>query len=571
VQAKNPTVAEYAISRIADLGIRHVFGLPGDFAFPVDDAITADPRLTWVVSSNELNAAYSADGYARTFGAAMLTTTYAVGELSAINGVMGSKAEHLPVFHIAGAPPARSTRAGLPLHHSMGDGVTGQFFELSAASACVSAKLDPMNAIVEMERVVATAVRNRQPAFIQIPMDYAHMEVVGTPIKGAPLSEIQPIQSDPEEMKVALAAVSKRVAEAKRPVILAAFRLARYGLSDELVRLLDATGIPFATTGIDKGVGPEGHPGFLGMYKGAGSQESVIRAVEEADLVLNLGGALFDDLSTSFNTAHISRDALVTINPDSVIMTHHGDELQAATRSYGPVWIKDVMKALIDMGKHTSAASPPDPAPAPAPATNGTGGLTYAVTTSHIEKFLTPSDVFMVETGTSSFYMTNVRLPSGCKWHNQTLWGSIGWATPATFGAAMGAPDQRVILVTGDGAHQLTATEIGVMGRYKVNPIIVVINNGWFGVEEYLDRNAHCEYNMLAQWNYSKIPEAMGCSEWLCLRVETESEFAEALSKARNHTSGVYIEAVLAEPLLPALSSDGLARAYHNKPMPEDA
>lgn len=101
----NPTVAQYAVRRLADLGIKHAFGVPGDFAFPIDDAIADEPRLQWVVTTNELNASYAADGYARVNGCALLTTTYGVGELSAINGIMGCKAEHLVVFHLVGAPP----------------------------------------------------------------------------------------------------------------------------------------------------------------------------------------------------------------------------------------------------------------------------------------------------------------------------------------------------------------------------------------------------------------------------------------------------------------------------------
>lgn len=58
---QNPTIAAYVVDRLADLGISHVFGLPGEFSFPFDDAIEANDRLSWIISSNELNAAYSAD------------------------------------------------------------------------------------------------------------------------------------------------------------------------------------------------------------------------------------------------------------------------------------------------------------------------------------------------------------------------------------------------------------------------------------------------------------------------------------------------------------------------------
>ena len=83
-----PTVAEYVVDRLADLGIDRVFGVPGDYAFPFDDAIEDCDRLQWIACANELNAAYAADGYARVYGASILSTTYGVGELSALNGVM---------------------------------------------------------------------------------------------------------------------------------------------------------------------------------------------------------------------------------------------------------------------------------------------------------------------------------------------------------------------------------------------------------------------------------------------------------------------------------------------------
>ena len=75
------------------IGIRDVFGVAGDFAFPIDDAVSNNKEMRWVGSCNELNAAYSADGYARIHGMAALCTTYGVGELSAINGVAGCYAE----------------------------------------------------------------------------------------------------------------------------------------------------------------------------------------------------------------------------------------------------------------------------------------------------------------------------------------------------------------------------------------------------------------------------------------------------------------------------------------------
>ncbi|WP_197711896.1 thiamine pyrophosphate-binding protein [Polynucleobacter necessarius] len=115
-----PTVAEYVIQRLAELGIDRVFCVPGDYTFPFDDAIEVSNSVQWVVCANELNAAYAADGYARINGVAMLTITYGVGKLSAINGVMGAKAQRLPVFHLVDAPSTRIQKQGLITHHTLG-------------------------------------------------------------------------------------------------------------------------------------------------------------------------------------------------------------------------------------------------------------------------------------------------------------------------------------------------------------------------------------------------------------------------------------------------------------------
>src|SRR6476469_6705171 len=88
--------------------------------------------MKWIGCSNELNASYAADGYARARGAAMLSTTYAVGELSAINGVMGAKAERSLVFHVVGMPSYQNQRLRKTMHHTFGDAVFGNFVDISA-------------------------------------------------------------------------------------------------------------------------------------------------------------------------------------------------------------------------------------------------------------------------------------------------------------------------------------------------------------------------------------------------------------------------------------------------------
>lgn len=561
------TVAEYAVNRIASLGIRHVFGLPGDYSFPINDAIEEHHGLEWILSSNELNASYSADGYARVHGAAMMTTTFGVGELSAVNGLMGCMAERLPVFHLVGAPSSRIMRARRVMHHSLGDGRYDHFVPIMAAASCAHAVLDPVNAVGEIERVIATALRERRPAYFLLPEDYARMPVLGTIPEPFSLGQWTPPPSEPGELEAALRLIGERLGKARHPVVLPSFTLARYGLESEASRFLEERGIPFATGVMDKSILGEDHPLYIGSYKGEFSRPEVRARVEEADLVIDLGGIFFDDLSTGFSSTHLHRGNFISIQPYQVVIGEKDDGIQSYSRSFSPVWIGDVIRG-IPSSPHPAADSSRDhPRPLPAPS-EGTPAerISFPSLRTRIQSFLGDGDLLVAETGTSSLQLSTILLPKGARYLNQSLWGSIGWATPATLGICLAAPERRVILVTGDGSHQLTATEIGVMGKYGVKPIILVANNRLFGIEEFLEGNASREYNRIARWRYADLPAAMGCGDWFTTIVRTNGELEEALANARSEDRAAYIEVDLGEPLLSPLPRELLLKEYELEP-----
>src|ERR1700732_3733103 len=284
MNTKSTTVIDYIVQRLADEGVEHCFGVPGDYAFPVCDAVDRNPNIKWIGCSNELNASYAADGYARARGAAMLSTTYAVGELSAINGVMGAKAERSLVYHVVGMPSYQNQRLHKIMHHTFGDGIFGNFVNISAQAACCHAVIDPDNCMIEMERVIAEARRNNQPAYIVVPADYARAPV--TPTEVSPVT----LKSDEASLKKAVAAIAERVRGAKSIVAFPAFTVARLRLQKEARQAIEALGCPFATTTMEKCIIDESHPQFAGLYAGALSAEKTRKIVEDAELVLDLGG-----------------------------------------------------------------------------------------------------------------------------------------------------------------------------------------------------------------------------------------------------------------------------------------
>src|ERR1700757_561813 len=213
------SVADYIVERLAAEGIDHCFGVAGDYAFPICDAVDSSAKVKWIGCANELNASYAADGYARIRGAAMLATTYGVGELSAINGVMGAKAERSLVFHVVGMPSYQNQRLRKTMHHTLGDGIFDKFIDISAQAACSHAVINPDNCMIEMERVIAEARRNNQPAYIVVPSDYAQAPVTPT--------EVHPrmLKSNEASLKKAVGAITERIKNAKSIVVLPAFTI----------------------------------------------------------------------------------------------------------------------------------------------------------------------------------------------------------------------------------------------------------------------------------------------------------------------------------------------------------
>ena len=534
----NPTVAQYTLARLSQLGIDRIFGVPGDYAFSIDDAAEQVPGLEWVVCANELNAAYAADGYARIRGAAMLTTTYGVGELSAINGVMGSLTHRLPVFHLVGMPSERIQIQNLVTHHNLGDTNYSRFLPISGAAAGVTAILTPTNCVEELERVIREALRLSKPAYIAISELSGYSPIVGTPVTGKPLAEIKRQTSVPAELENALATILLRLEAAKNPVAIVTALTARYGLRAQVHELLGKINLPAAIAPAEKGSLDESIPQFIGLYHGDfSSPASVKQVIESADLVLDIGGIILSELNAGLFTDNLDRERMISIRDNHV---------QIGTKIFVNTAFDDVLAGLLAKVK-----TRPQPVVSEKidilPATgNGDDKLSSATFYPRLQRCLKSGDTLVVETGTCMMHLNPMVLPKGVGAEGQGLWGSIGWATPATLGVCLAKKSGRTWMVTGDGSHQLTLNELGVMGRYGIKPVIFVINNDIYGVEDYFSERGHI-YDDIARLNYHLLPEAFGCKGWLTAKVGTVAELDDILGKIEKHDGAAYIQVLIPE------------------------
>jgi indolepyruvate decarboxylase len=538
----NRTVIEHVLSRLYDIGIRDIFGVAGDYAFPIEDAICADPRFRYIGNCNELNAAYAADGYARIRGLSALTTTYGVGELSALCGIGGSYAEYLPVIHLVGMPSSRVQAARRLVHHTLGNGEFDLFSRMTQPVVCAQAIMTPENCVSETDRLIAAAVAQRRPVYMGIPADFAGMPFAGRPKPAGPPA------TDRIALEAAVRAIVAQVAASRTACVLPGIIVSRCGLQREAAAVIDASGLPFATMFMDKCVLDETHPNYIGMYDGRLMNEEVRAFVEGCDCVLGIGAMLTDFNSGAF-TATLDRSRSINIMPDRV---------RVGTAVYYNVGMKDVLNQLAARLPHKDVRAPrADGLGEPAGAEDG--GITADYLYPRWQKMLRPGDILVCETGTTSMGLAFASMPKGATFQNQTLWGAIGWATPAAFGAALASPHRRTILITGEGSHQLTAQEVSQFHRFRLKPIIFVLNNGGYLIERLLGRNPDACYNDVAQWHYQKLPEALGCDGWFSARATTCGELDKAIETAEKGASGAYIEVVTDRN-----AASPLARKFHD-------
>src|SRR5256886_8947509 len=238
---KATTIGEYLIERLHAHGVRHVFGIPGDYVLSFYEQLQRSP-LRIINTCDEQGAGFAADGYARVRGLGVVCVTYCVGGLKVANTTAEAFDEKSPVVIISGAPGMKEREKNPLLHHKVREFDTQEkvFEQLTIASAVLS---DPQTAFQEIDRVLHAALRYKRPVYIELPRDVISMP--GIP-HHTPLEFHE--RSDSRTLRAALAAATEMINSAAMPVILAGLDLHRFGLQNALLELYPQDNITVAAT-----------------------------------------------------------------------------------------------------------------------------------------------------------------------------------------------------------------------------------------------------------------------------------------------------------------------------------
>lgn len=527
------TIADYLFDRIAEAGATEVFGVPGDYNLTFLDNVIVSDKLRWVGNTNELNAGYAADGYARERRFAAMVTTFGVGELSAINATAGSYAEYAPVLHVVGAPPTAAIDNQRRVHHSLGDGVFNHFIKMVEPVTVARAEITPENAASEIDRVIRLVLKKQRPGYLLLSPDVAKMPIYPATTQLKDTDEDITSQTALADFKEALT----QYIEGKETTLIADLMVHRLGLQSQLKALIADTNLPYATLSWGKTLLDENSERWAGVYVGEPSQPTVKDAVENAECLIKLG-VNYTDTTTAGFTQNIDTSRVVDI---------HQERATVGEDTFAPIAMKDALQVLHEV-LTSGVKVKPKPLKGEVGAFEQHGKddepLLQRDLWHLIAERLNANNIVFADQGTAYFGMSEVRLPEGVTFYGQPLWGSIGYTLPASFGAGVASPHKRSVLLIGDGSALLTIQDIGAMLREKINPVVILVNNNGYTVE----RAIHGEeqpYNDIPASDWQVMPKAFGATEDNCeiLKAATPAELKSALDTAhQNADKMVFIE-----------------------------
>jgi len=512
-------ISEYLLQRLKSRGVDHVFGIPGDYVLRFFAALDKS-EVTHIAACNELNAGYAADGYARLTGLGAVAVTYGPGSLSLVNAVAGAYAERVPVVVICGGPRMEAYRSEPYQHHLLPDNLAASlniFKEITVAARVLD---DPDRAPEDIDELLALAIAESRPVYLEIPMDLQETDCV------APGDWPEVATGDASATAAAVARVADRISAAKTCVLMIGHEISANGLEETVLDLINKTGLPVASLYSGKPDFLEQHARCIGIYQGLGSQAEVRDFVENADAVIWLGAVPSD-----FNLGGMP-DRLT----DAQTICIFDGRVSLVGKTFSGVPVADFVTALL----------------AALPADCGSGiqaplhGFAHRASRKYrpvagellsnerfydrLAHFIKGGDIVFADGG-PSLSLAYVQFPVGARYVASAYWSAIG----AGFGFATGAcfatkPGERIIAVEGDGSFQMTAQELATLIRYGRTCIIFVVNNRGYTVERIIHDGP---FNDISDWQYHRLPEVFGGQPGI--EVRTEGDLESALERADAH------------------------------------
>jgi len=476
---KRVTGSEALILSLLEEGVETIFGYPGGAIMPVYDALyDFNDKVKHVLTRHEQGAVHGAQGYARVTGKpGICFATSGPGATNLMTGIADAMIDSTPLVCITGqvASPLLGTDA------FQESDVVGMSIPVTKWNYQITTPEEIPEAIAQAFYIAKTG--RPGPVLIDLTKDAQFGELDYKYEKCRKIRSYVPeFPVDPMKAKEA----AELIDSAKKPLLLFGHGIIISQAEEELKAFVEKAGIPAAWTLLGLSALPTEHPlnvGMLGMHGNYGPN----LLTNEADLIIAVG-MRFDDRVTGKVSEYANNAKIIHIEidpaevdkikkADVAIVGDAGKALKMltanVTKNSHETWLDKFKKCYeIEFEKVIQK----DLHPKKQGLTMGEVIEITSEKTNHEAILVTDVGQHqMVASRYFKFKNSRSNVTSGGL-------GTMGFCLPAAMGAQIGAPNQTVVAVIGDGGFQMTIQELGTIAQNKLPVKIIILNNNFLGM-----------------------------------------------------------------------------------------
>ena len=475
-------VADYIMDRLAQLGIRHVYFLPGGGAMHLNDALGRHPDLEPVLCLHEQAAGIAAEaaGKLSTSPSACMVTS-GPGATNVVTPVLGAWLDSTPVFFISGQVKTADLKGDSGLR-ILGNQEADIVSIVSSITKRAITLIDPQAVAEVFDELEHSALSGRRgPVWLDVPLDIQNAQIDPAQLRRAKL----PPPATPLNLAGPVAHTLKLLKTAKRPGILAGSGIRLAGAVDAFNMLIQRAGVPVMPTWLAMDLIEDDHP-LYGGRPGSIAPRWANFTLQNCDLLIVLGSRL-DMALTAYNHAHfapLAKKIVVDIDPAEISKLNM--ELEESVVGDVKPFIEALDAAIVanPLPGYTSwlaqiaAWRKRYPLLLPEHADDSRGVSLYYFT-DRLSTLLQEGDVIASSSAgfTAELFLLGLRLKKNQRCFHNRGTGSMGFGIPAAIGACLMAGRKQTICIEGDGGAQQNIQELSVLAALELPVKLFVVNN----------------------------------------------------------------------------------------------
>ena len=518
----NLTVGEFLLQSVKDLGVKEIFGIPGDMVIRFFKVIEDFPDMDLYTFSHEPGVGFAAIGSSRgTQMPAVACITYGAGGLNMVNSVACAYAEKTPLIVISGGPGESEKIKNNLLHHVVKN-FNSQLRVYEEVTQVAVMLDDPRTAYNKIKKALHACQEFMEPVYIEIPRDMVDEKII-FPEGQEDFSYLV----DMDAIEEAADEIVQKIIKAERPMIFAGVESERFNLNKSVLELAEKLNLPIVTGFLSRDIIPQDHPNYFGTYVGLAGNPVARELVEGSDCLLMLG-ALITDMNLGIKLKNLNRENLILCVSREVIIKHHIYHNVTLKKLVEALLARKVEKNIVHFPKKHELVINRD-------CKFTDEFITTGEIIDAVNWFFNENEEMPIISDTGDCLFTTLKISSPM-FMASAYYATMGFSVPASIGYMLTTGNRPLVLL-GDGAFQMTGQEMSHCPRFGINPIFIVFNNRRWGMQQLFDPSAG--FNELVNWPYAKIAEFWGGKGYFC---DTCEKLYNALVEARDNAEFSVIE-----------------------------